>query len=208
MSRNLDTACYRALETGEAPPGIARLKAVSASKAGAWLQATPSKGLGNKLSHALFRTGVQLWPGSRQAGADAWRCMRDQIMDSRGFHCLTCMAGGDATVLHNALRDYIYAKACCDGLNPQREQQHVLPGAPSRRPGDITIAQWPGGAGAALDFAVTFPLQADIVDFAAQEQLAAALIYEERERQDRNTQEQCRERGLLFIRMVVECFGG
>ena len=208
LSRSLQVAARSALLSQSSTSDQARLRATSAPHASAWLQAVPARALNQKMTHAEFLAAVQLWLGCSQMGVDSWCSKCDQLMDSQGFHVMTCMAGGDAVALHNALRDFIYAKACSAGLNPAREQSRILPDAPRRRPGDIVVPLWPGGAGAALDFAVTSPLQASMVTQAAQEPLAAAAAYEQMKRDDRNTQQLCSERGLQLIPMVVESFGG
>ena len=51
-----------------------------------------------------------------------------------------------------------FVKCLSAGLACEREQPHLLPDDPRRRPGDLYLPAWPGGLPVALDFAVTCPL--------------------------------------------------
>ena len=186
----------------------ARLRAAAAPHSSAWLQAQPSTCLDQRMTHPEFVTGLHLWLGKARASVDSWCPKCDQVMDTRGFHAMSCMAGGDAVKVHNALRDFVFKFARAAGLNPEKEESNLLPDDPRRRPGDIFFAYWPQGNPVAMDFAVTSPVQQRIVLEAAQRQLAAATAYEDHKLTDRDTGERCRRFGLQLVPMVVESFGG
>ena len=128
-------------------------------------------------------------------------------MDSRGLHCLSCMAGGDKIICHNSLRDFVHAFALAAGLHAEKEETGLLPDDPRRRPGDLFFPSWVHGVPVAMDFAVTSPVQQSAVDDAAARQLAAATGYEERKLNDRNTADRCRQLGIRLVPAVAESFG-
>ena len=181
---------------------------MSASHAGAWLQALPSKGLDQRLTHHEFVAAVQLRLGCAVLGADEWCPMCDQVMDANGTHALACMAGGHALACHNSVRDHVYLAARRAGLNPQREERNLLPDDPRRRLGDLFFALWPGTIGVAMDFAVTSPVQLATLHAAAERPLAAAMEYEQKKLDDRDTAAKCEAWGVHLVPMVAESFGG
>ena len=121
---------------------------------------------------------------------------------------MTCNAGGDATLLHNKLRDYTYQSALAAGMCPEREEPGLLPDDPRRRPGDVYFATWPGGSRVAIDFAVTSPLQQAQVNEAAHTQLAAAVAYEGVKLADRDTARRCAAMGITLMPAIAESFSG
>lgn len=208
LSSRLDTCLSEMLRQQAPTVDRARLFAVSAPHACAWLQALPSEAVDQRMSHTDFLAALQLWLGVSVQPTDTWCPKCDQILDSRAFHCLACMAGGDAVALHNLLRDHIFNTARAAGFNPEREEPGLLPDAPQRRPGDLYFPTWPGGSRVAMDFAVTSPLQSSAVTAAAQRHLAAAALYEEHKLTDRDTARSCAEQGIRLIPMIAESFGG
>ena len=130
------------------------------------------------------------------------------VMDARGHHALACVAGGDADLCHTDVLDYTYSFATAVGLCPAREERRLLRGDPRRRPGDLYFPLWPGGGRAALDFAITSPLQLSQVGVAARTQLSAAAEYEARKREDRDTARQCAAQGISLVPTVAENFSG
>jgi hypothetical protein len=208
LSEKLESAVFHKL-LAQAPPATqARLRSVAAPHAGAWLQALPSDGLGQRLTHQEFVAATRLRLGCAVLPHDQWCPLCDQVLDSAGTHCLACMAGGHAITCHNEVRDYVYLAALRAGLNPQREERNLLPSDPRRRPGDLYFALWPGSTGVAMDFAVTSPLQLATLRMAADSTLAAAAQYEQHKCDDRDTAAKCREWGVRLVPMVAESFGG
>ena len=128
-------------------------------------------------------------------------------MDTRMSHCLACMGGGDAITTHNMLRDHVFYFALSARLHPQNEQFELLPDDPQRRPGDLYFATWTGGNRVAMDFAVTSPLQFQVLAESSRTRLVAANLYEIRKFEDRNTASRCTELGITLIPMIAESFG-
>ena len=127
----------------------------------------------------------------------------------------SCMAGGDTTACHHGCRNYIGSFANAAGLAPSLEQAHLLPPRPEdnyspnlRRPADVYIPSWRYGAPAALDVAVTSPVQQSIVGQAALTAGAAAKAYEARKRTHLDTEALCNQQGIQFLPIVAECSGG
>ena len=50
-------------------------------------------------------------------------CFCGHHLDAQGSHCLSCMAGGDATTLHNGVRDVYFDFCELAGLRPISEAQ-------------------------------------------------------------------------------------
>ena len=90
-------------------------------------------------------------------------------------------------------------------LGPKKEERHLLPGTIAR-PGDVTIRRWSNGRDAAIDVTVTSPLAASNVESAAAE--AGASLDKAVQRKLRDTEEACRQEGLVFIPFAVETLGG
>ena len=119
LSDKLETRLFQQLLSQAAPAGQARLRSVAAPHAGAWLQALPSNGLGQRLTHQEFAAATRLRLGCTVLPQDQWCPLCDQVLDSAGTHCLACMAGGHALTCHNEVRDYVYLAALRAGLNPR-----------------------------------------------------------------------------------------
>ena len=208
MSSQVEAFSFRALFEDSPTPDKARLLAVSAPHASGWLQARPAEGLDQRWTHAEFVSGLQVWLGTQVQSTDTWCPMCDQILDARGHHCMTCMAGGHADQCHSSLRDYVYSVAFAAGLSPEKEESGLLPDNPRRRPGDLYFALWPWGGRAALDFAVTSPLQLTQLGPAARGQLSAAMAYEAHKLGDRDTAARCAAMGITLYPVVAESFAG
>ena len=100
-------------------------------------------------------------------------------------------------------------------MSPTLEQAQLLPPRPEdsnspnlRRPADVYIPSWRYGAPAALDIAITSPLQQNIVGEAALSSGAAAKAYVARKRSFLDTENLCNQQGITFLPMVAECSGG
>ena len=147
----------------------------------------------------------------------------DGIVDIYGDHCLVCSGGGDRTKRHNLLRNSAFHWCYNAGLNPELEKPGLLQPRPlqgalpengihlvsdARRPADIFLPRWRSGLPAALDFAVTSGLRADVVTASTPSVSAAIDNYEDFKRTHNNTDADCQAEGITFIPMVVEAVGG
>ena len=82
-----------------------RRRAYAGPTAGRVLVATPSKTPRKQLSNAQFSLDVSLRLGVDvfEGGLPCPFC--GLLLDSPGHHALSCMAGGDAVLAHNCVRD-------------------------------------------------------------------------------------------------------
>ena len=68
-------------------------------------------------------------------------CYCGQHLDAQVSHCLSCMAGGDATTQHNAVRDVYFDFCERAGLKPISEAPNILQDIFTRygrcRPADV-----------------------------------------------------------------------
>ena len=77
-----------------------------------------------------------------------------------------------------------------------------------RRPADVYIPRWRRGIPAAIDFAVTSGLRADVLPASLNDAAAATRTYETHKRNYLNTADQCQTDGMHFLPFVVEAVGG
>ena len=118
------------------PSERVHLQAYSAKGRGHEISLVPSKTLDTYLSPSEFVNTV-----SRRLGVDVMDsgrpcCYCGQHLDAQESHCLSCMAGRDATTQHNAVRDVYFDICERAGLRPISEAPNILPGS---RP---SSAQW------------------------------------------------------------------
>ena len=105
----------------------ARLNAVKAPRAGAWLSGVPSGSAGTKLGRDEFQTRV-----GRRLGLELCEeapCpLCHQTMDRFGAHPEGCMCGGDATARHNQANLTVFRQAKTAGTTPEMEKAKLLAG--------------------------------------------------------------------------------
>ena len=97
----------------------AHLNLITASGAGPWLHAIPSKAIGTHVDPLLFRTMIQRRVRAPIFDSTGNCPLCDEVMDIYGDHCLTCACGGDRTKRHNLIRNEVYYFCNSAGLNPE-----------------------------------------------------------------------------------------
>ena len=206
------------------------MSAHSAQGAGTRYELTPSRTLDMNLSAGEFADNVATLLGVDVLDEGNACPLCAAPLDAKGTHCLSCRSGGDATLVHNAIRDVFYDYSARGGLRPALEAAGLLgdPGAresrqaaDERRPTDVlviphvTLARFlPDGSRAVRAARVCFDFEvinalgpSRWADTATAPGLAAESC-DEQKRQRNRTEERCRERGLQFRPVVFEAQGG
>ena len=103
-------------------------------------------------------------------------------------------------------------------LRPEREKQGLLPSRPQedgirgcdgeRRPADVFLPRGPDNRPAALDFAITSGLRADLWQHISETPNYAFEQYEEFKCAYQDTESHCRNSGFTFMPMILEGHGG
>ena len=168
LSLAIEEAAFASLKARGETEDRARLEAAAAPHAGAWLNAPATRAAGLRLSTAEFAGAALLRVGGRVLSRERWCPKCDQQLTRRAHHSIRCKDGGDITVRHNSLRDECFFRCSAAGMDAERETAGLLPQAARRRPGDVVIRSCPGMGDAALDFAVTCPLQAALLSESAE----------------------------------------
>ncbi len=225
LNEEIDAVNIRRWASGVEPSERVHLQAYSALGCGHEVDLVPSKTLDTNLSRGEFATTVARRLGVDVMGADSPCGFCGQLLDPGGLHCLSCMAGGDATSQHNAVRDVYFDFSERGGLKPLSEAPRVLQdlfrGDSRRRPADIlcipalALARaLPNGARAirsepvCFDFAVINALGPDHWAATAQAPGSAADGYGEAKKSRNNTEALCAEAGYRFWPVVHEVQGG
>ena len=136
LSSAIEKAGFLSLLDGASTVDKARLLAISAPQAHAWLRAQPSTKLGLDLLPNEVQALVKWWLGL-PVFTDADACPHcSQTLDIHGHHALICHAGGDVVTRHNRLRDsfaYFCHRAC---LAPE------VVGSPQQRTEHVRLMRW------------------------------------------------------------------
>ena len=102
----------------------ARLQAISAPQAHAWLKVQPSPKLGLALMPDEAQVILKWWLGLHLTPEGIPCPLYHHNMDAWGHHMLTCHSGGDVITRHNQLRDCI-ADFCHKAAFPHKLRKEV-----------------------------------------------------------------------------------
>ena len=226
LSQNIDDNTLKQLRASRQTDTHyqAHLNHTSASGAGQWLHAPPSKPLRLNVQPSHYKTMIQRWLRA-PIFHEPFHCpLCDDIVDIYGDHCLVCACGGDRTKRHNLLRNQVYYECQSVGLAPELERPGLLQPRPlvgatpengvaadpneHRRPADVYIPRWRLGNPAAFDLAATSGLRPQIVAASALDGRTAPQQYEDFKREYLDTERLCQAEGISFIPLVVEADGG
>ena len=227
---------WRAMRDSAGQLEKARLEATSASKSGTWLDAPPSKPLDLKLTNPEFRSrgGRRLGQELCEECACPF-CFG--VMDRWGIHAESCTAGGDKTVGHHIVRNDLYAHAKKGNTIPVLEAAGILTtlgidenrvgaggqrarregGRNLERPADVLLCRGQdirvgvaarGDGRVALDVGIVCPQAPSHLASAVVEALGAAEDYVRTKCGRQNTEERCRNAGVVFQPMIFESLGG
>ena len=130
LSRSIDERAFAQCKDSADQARRAHLNLVSASGAGLFLHAAPSKA--NRLHNdpALYVAMLRRWLRNPFADVDTECSLCDGVLDRFGDHALVCPCGGDSTRRHNLLRNMTYHAAVSSNLNPELEKPGLLPQRP------------------------------------------------------------------------------
>ena len=196
--------------------------------AGTWLHAIPSEALGTKIAPPLYVPMLQRRLRIPFFEEPFFCPLCDGVMDVWADHALTCACGGDRTKRHNLVRNTFARLAASAGWQPELEKPGLLHPRPSqggrsedgsegneggqrlsaRRPADVYIPRWDLGGSAALDFAVTSGLRADLLEQTAAVGLSCLTLYEDHKKTFLDTEKQCANEGIAFLPFVLEAHSG
>lgn len=219
ISKQLGKAHVHAWKAQAGTDDICRLHACSGDGAEVVLNLTPSHTLDTNLSKDDFLTclGGRLGVDVCFGGGSCRFC--GHALDAKGRHAQSCMAGGDAVALHNAVRDLLMDYCARAHLRPQAEAPGLLDG--QRRPADILLrgatsllpalpdGSRPLGLGAlALDVAVVNALGATHWDDTLRGPAFAVTAYAHGKREHQQTATLCRQAGILYQPLVWDILGG
>ena len=207
LSSAIEKAGFLSLLDGASTVDKARLLAISAPQAHAWLRAQPSPKLGLDLLPNEIQVLVKWWLGL-PLSTDADACPHcSQALDIHGHHALICRSGGDVVTRHNRLRD-CFADFCCKAcLAPEIERGNGLTSTKDRtRPADVLVPNWSLSRSAAFDLKVINPLNSNFLLGASMTSGYTAELGE----QDKHAKNDipCTARGWVCVPLVVEVFGG
>ena len=171
----------------------ARLNSVSMKHSGDWLFAAPVRALGLHLRPLEFITSVKCCLGMEVYQTEGPCKSCNNPSDTLGDHAVGCGSDGERIWRHNIIRDAIFMTAKSASLSPAKEENSLLPGS-AEKPADVYIPGWSNGCDAAFDVSVVSPLQAQLINKAADEIGSAAIKRFNEKKNKYNTA--CEEDGM------------
>ena len=206
-----DEASWQQQLSASTVTGRAVLRSEAEPGARSFLAAIP--GGRTRLEPAAFVIELCQRLGVPDASSDAWCPQCQGVLDRFSLHAATCVAGGERTQRHHALRDALCAWAERAGMQPERERPGLLlPQRPEdarlaqRRPADIYLPSLKGSP-TALDLAIVAPQRQESLGQAAQTALAAASSYSRTKESHLDTARVCSQQGVRFQPLVAEASG-
>lgn len=183
---------------------------VDTGYAGNWLNVVPARALGTKLEPAVFGSLLRLWAGEVVCGET--RCPErtragkqcGEEMDVRGDHALVCPVGSGRIARHNEVNKTWLMIQRSVGLLAQREVR-VVPDS-RKRHADTFVWQWDRGRDGAHDWVIPHVLAKEGLKRRVLDPWWAVERAEEMKR--RAEKGQCAERGVEFVPMALDTFGG
>ena len=165
------------------------------------------------MDSSLFVAELRLRLQVEDAADDTWCPKCDAVLDKHSHHAAVCLAGGERTHRHHAVRDLIASWAERAGLRPEKEKPGLLlPHQPDdhktshRRPADVFVPAF-NGAPTAFDIAITAFQRLDTLAEAGHVAAAAATAYTEVKRKHLRTAELCAAQNVHFQPLVAESTG-
>ena len=184
---------------------IARLGSLGLRHAGDWLNVVPSPSLGLQMRPTEFIISVKYRLGCDVFLSEGKCTACPNQSDVKGDHAISCGYEGERIARHDHLRNALYASCVQACLGPSREDRALIPGS-NNKPADLLIPNWTGGKDTAIDLTVVNPLQATLVERAAEDP-GFALSHRYNDKMNKHG-DACAGVGIVFIPMPVETMGG
>ena len=194
----------------------ARLTAYSAPMAGRWLLATPAKTLDMHMSgvEVAIASSLHLGVDVMKGGGPCRFC--GAVLDGKGVHCASCMAGGDVSLRHNRVRNIVYRYSCRAQLNAELEKAGVLDEdgvfIDLSRPADVMVDEMDGlsrgSERLALDVKVINALGSGHYQDTLEGPLVAAEKYRETACARGDVRARCAAKGVRYEPLVFTTQGG
>ena len=137
------------LSTAPNQAAVARLTAVSAPHAGAFLHAIPMTAMGTRMNDHSLRIAVAIRLGT--AVCAEHRCVCGAMVDVSGIHGLSCRISKGRLARHNAVNELI-KRALLTAEIPSRLEPAKLSHTDNKRPDGVSTMPWSRGQCLAWDF--------------------------------------------------------
>jgi hypothetical protein len=175
----VDVAAQRLLSTAPNQVGLARLIAVTAPQAGAFLHAIPCAPIGTRLDDTSLRIAIALRLGAPVCAPHT--CVCGETVDTLGTHGLCCRKSAGRHSRHSALNDLI-KRALASADIPSRLEPTSLSRVDGKRPDGLSTMPWKEGRCLLWDVTCPDTLAASHVDHAVTGPGVVATIAENRKR--------------------------
>src|SRR5208282_5281978 len=143
------------LTTAPNQASVARLTAVSAPRAGAFLHAVPITACGTRLDDRSLRIAIALRLGAPVCAEH--RCICGAMVDASGTHGLSCRKSAGRLARHNAVNELI-RRALLTAEIPSRLEPSKLSHSDHKRPDGVSAMPWSRGKCVAWDFTCPYTL--------------------------------------------------
>jgi hypothetical protein len=183
----------------------ARLTICMAYGANAWINLIPIKS--NLIPSNQFLIIMRMWLGIPMFKNDGTVlvCNKCQMeLDEEMVHALKCKRGGNLTKRHHIIRNTLFMMMKDSNWYPELEKNNLCIG--QERPADLYIPVYQSQKPAAIDVAITTPLQDRFMAHIVDTPLYAATVYERQKisfYEDKLNYEE-----IEFYPFVMESFGG
>ena len=212
LSQLLDSAAWETQLAQSTIAGRATLLSEASVGGRAFLNAVPSGR--TQMEPTAFLSELRVRLQVPDAASDTWCPLCDAVLDHHSYHAGMCVAGGERTQRHHAVRDLVSGWCHRAGLRPEREKPGLLlPQGPddtqnhhARRPADVYVPAF-AGSPTACDFAITAPQRQETLAQASVRTAAAAVAYAQHKESHLQTAQACEHQGVKFVPLVAECTG-
>jgi hypothetical protein len=159
----VDATLSLLLNTAPNQAAVARLSAVSAQHAGAFLNAIPIKAIGTRMDDKSLRIAIALRLGAPVCAEH--QCICGATVDINGLHGLSCRKSKGRIARHTAVNGLI-KRALLSAEIPSRLEPTKLLHYDNKRPDGVTIMPWSRGQSLAWDFTCPDTLAASHLNIA------------------------------------------